>query len=1092
MKLNLRLVIVALTIALWSSSWPAPAATATPEAPPPLGFHIARGDAAHMQAVRQAGGRFAVVVLSWRDIQPLPDRLYWEDPDAALRSAAFYGVDLLVRLDQPPDWALDGDGPTPWDLDAYTRFAVQVAQRYGDRLAGIILWNEPNLSLEWAGQPPDPAAYAELLAAAYPAIKAVTPNLPVLMAGLASTLGDGERALDDLSFLQEVYNAGGRANFDVLAAHPYGFGQPPQQAPAADRLNLRRIELLRAVMVANGDASKPVWITEMGWRTDAPSGGETWEVVTSQQQAAYTLAAIDWARRRYPWLAGIGLWELNNVADDYGYALWEGPDKRTPAFDALAKLTKDVQPRLAAAALPAAAVEILAPDVAIRLGDVGTLHPHWVHLHRGGNRFSPDWQGEFFLTETQAGQAFELALETMQVDQPTDRVLINDQWIGRLQPRLRGEATSTWVTQRLPVPPGLLRPGANTLRVVSGQRNPVLQLAAWRWENLMLRHARLEPALPSPAPLPLEWTPLPSPGSWAEINRLRPGLEDEAWLTGNRAGQLWRITDGQARPEAADRSQTVFVDALASELGLLAATDQGLLWRPAGGAAWQEVNGAPAVYAYAVIRHNGAYYAGFEGRGLWWAAQPQGPWRPAGLAARTVHDIVPLTPQRLAVASDIGVAMQPAGRELSRWRFLPPFPDPLADDAAVRSNDRLAPRLFTDTMGGLVARQRGHLWRWDEALREWQMYGPPELDGQLASVAACCGVDTLAGSENQGLWRLDASGWQRLDGGALDPYQITGLLRQGKRIYASTGVGLLTSDDGRDWQVAPGLATVITDLAVDPGEPAHWIAATPAGVYRSQNRGATWQAISPPWRVYELVWGVQGRLFAAHSEGLAWSDDLATAPVDWQQASGLDRVTFFAVAPHPDEADVLWAGTWGNNVAVSRDGGATVAPIHNGLETLSALDVLWHPTPGQATIATIEGLYRTDDNGVSWFKLPGPLLQQTVHSLMQTPDGVIWAGAADGLWRSADYGAAWQRVDGLPAMTVLRLGALSMPDLTGNWLWAGTEGKGVWLSGDGGVTWRLGGLASYSVPRLLVDPAQPGRLLAATDAGLFSAATPAR
>lgn len=95
------------------------------------------------------------------------------------------------------------------------------------------------------------------------------------------------------------------------------------------------------------------------------------------------------------------------------------------------------------------------------------------------------------------------------------------------------------------------------------------------------------------------------------------------------------------------------------------------------------------------------------------------------------------------------------------------------------------------------------------------------------------------------------------------------------------------------------------------------------------------------------------------------------------------------MAPHPEEEGVLWAGTWGNNVAVSSDGGATVAPLHNGLETLSALDVLWHPTPGQATIATIEGLYRTDDGGASWFKLPGPLMQQTVHSLLQTDDGVL-------------------------------------------------------------------------------------------------------
>jgi hypothetical protein len=406
------------------------------------------------------------------------------------------------------------------------------------------------------------------------------------MAGLASTLGDGDTALDDLTFLQEVYDAGGGAWFDALAAHPYGFGQPPEQQPVPDRLNFRRIELLRAVMEANGDAAKLVWITEMGWRTRAPDPAEAWQVVTPRQQADYTLAAIDWARQCYPWLAGAGLWELNGVADDYGYTLWEGAGRTTPAFDALAQRAEKIQPSQDQPVDPAAPVEILAPDVSIRLGDVGTLHPHWVHLHRGGDRFSPDWQGEFFLSQAQAGQAYELVLETMQVDQPTNRVLINGQWIARLHPRLRGEVTSTWVTQRFALPADLLQPGANTLMVVSGQRNPVRQLADWRWENMMLRHARLELATPAPAPVALAWTPLPSPGSWAEANRLRPGLAGEAWLTGNRAGQSWRIADGQARSEAGDQGQTVFVDVLATTGGLLAATDQGLLWRPAGSAAW--------------------------------------------------------------------------------------------------------------------------------------------------------------------------------------------------------------------------------------------------------------------------------------------------------------------------------------------------------------------------------------------------------------------------------------------------------------------------------------------------------------------------
>lgn len=1079
MKLRFRLLVIVVA-ALLTPGWPAQDAAAV--APTPLGFHIARGDAAHMQAVRQAGGEFAVVVFSWRDIQPLPDRFYWEVPDAALRAAEFYGVDVMARLDQPPDWALDDASLTPWDLDAYANFSRQVAQRYGGRLAGLILWNEPNLSLEWGGQQPDPAAYAELLRAAYPAVKEVAPDLPVSMAGLASTVGGGDNAMSDLAFLQGVYDAGGGAYFDALAAHPYGFGQLPQQAPAAERLNFRRIELLRAAMEANGDAAKPVWITEMGWRTRAPDPAEQWQVVTPQQQAEYTLAAVDWARRRYPWLAGIGLWELNGVADDYGYALWEGRTKSTPAFNALAQQAKDAPMRADPAADSAAPIEILAPDVAIRLGDIGTLHPHWVHLHRGGDRFSPDWEGEFFLTAQQTGQAYDLVLETMQVDQPTNSVSINGQELGRLRTRTRPDETSTWVTQRLAVPAELLRPGANTLRVAVGLRHPARQYADWRWENMQFRHVRLAQPLVLPEPLLPDWQALPFPGGWAEANLLRLGPAGDLWLTANRPGQVWRDDGSGMVAQSANCDDLVFVDVLPAQEGVVAATDRGLFWRPAGSAGWNAARGAPDAYAYVVAQVGEVFYAGFEDRGLWQASQPAGPWRPAGLNRRTVFDIGYSAAEGLLLATDQGVFL-PSRRDPRAWRRLPGFPAPAGEQPA-RQPRTTVYRLTVSATGDWVAHSGDQLWLWDGT--DWQPFGPSDLAGRLFTVLDCCAAGALVGASGQGVWRLEKTGWRRLDDGSLATADIHALLHFDDGLLAATNLGLFQSRTGRSWRPAPGLPPTVSDLVADPANSARSLAATPAGIYRSPDRGQRWELISPPWTVWDLAWSTTGRLFAARSGGVAWADDLGATPVTWQAADGLEGVLFFSVNPHPTDPDILWAGTWGNNVGVSADGGATLAPLHNGLETLSALDVLWHPTPGQATIATIEGLYRTDDSGESWFKLPGPLAQQTVHHLMQTADGAIWVGAADGLWVSRDYGVTWERPAGLPEVTVLRLGAMDLP--SGQLLWAGTEEMGLWLSLDGGESWQFGGLAGHSIYNVLPDPQQVGGLIAATHLGLFKTA----
>jgi ligand-binding sensor domain-containing protein len=146
------------------------------------------------------------------------------------------------------------------------------------------------------------------------------------------------------------------------------------------------------------------------------------------------------------------------------------------------------------------------------------------------------------------------------------------------------------------------------------------------------------------------------------------------------------------------------------------------------------------------------------------------------------------------------------------------------------------------------------------------------------------------------------------------------------------------------------------------------------------------------------------------------------------------------------------------------------------------LDVLWHAEPGRVTVGTIEGLYRSDDAGETWFKLPGPLTHQTVYALFQGVDGVLWVGAADGLWQTDESGTTWQRRDEIANVTVVGLGAIRGADGS-SWLWTGTEGGGVWLSRDEGASWQFGtgsGLTAYD----LIE-SDSGSWMMATDDGLY-------
>jgi GH35 family endo-1,4-beta-xylanase len=319
-------------------------------------------------------------------MEPTRQEWHWEYPDFVVRAAKHYGLDLIVRLDRQPAWAtepaVDGTAP-PDNLDDYAAFAGTVAQRYRGQIKGYIVWNEPNLAKEWGGQPPDPAAYTELLRRAYKAIKAADPEAIVVSAGLASTNHQNDEAIDDRVFLETMYQTGAGAYFDVLGAHPYGFAYPPDDPQGAhDGLNLARLLDLREVMEAHGDGDKPIWITELGWTT-AGVGEGSWLTVTSQQQADYLTGAWRRTQREWPWLQVFTVWNLSQglppTNEMAGHSLLDESGKPKPAYHALQaelnrrwghRLTRWVDRTRASLLSPEpTAITVLAADEAVHLGD---------------------------------------------------------------------------------------------------------------------------------------------------------------------------------------------------------------------------------------------------------------------------------------------------------------------------------------------------------------------------------------------------------------------------------------------------------------------------------------------------------------------------------------------------------------------------------------------------------------------------------------------------------------------------------------------------------------------------------------------------
>ena len=105
----------------------------------------------------------------------------------------------------------------------------------------------------------------------------------MLFPALSPTDGRGD-GVNDLDYLQGVYDAGGREQFDIMSAQLYGLGQPPTEhryvrpgssplQPIETKTDVGRVVLLREIMVRNGDERKAIWVSELGWNSAPKSIG---------------------------------------------------------------------------------------------------------------------------------------------------------------------------------------------------------------------------------------------------------------------------------------------------------------------------------------------------------------------------------------------------------------------------------------------------------------------------------------------------------------------------------------------------------------------------------------------------------------------------------------------------------------------------------------------------------------------------------------------------------------------------------------------------------------------------------------------------
>jgi hypothetical protein len=289
-----------------------------------------------LQMAEDAGIAWVKQHFPWEDIEPVRKGEFfhpnsntssWAKYDRIVEACEKHDLEIVARLDRPPDWTRQDNTyqqSPPDNFQDYGDFVYAFVKHYKGRINYIQIWNEPNIFPEWGNKPVDPAEYVALLEIAYRRAKEANPNVYVLSAPLALTLGqphpepDEWISMSDLDYLEGMYKAGAADYFDILSANAFGMDRPPDDPPDPEVLNFQRVVLQHKIMERYGDSDKAIWFNEYGWNAAPASMASDkliWQRVSEEQQAEYTLRGIELAREEWPWAGVFMIWYFRQVGD---------------------------------------------------------------------------------------------------------------------------------------------------------------------------------------------------------------------------------------------------------------------------------------------------------------------------------------------------------------------------------------------------------------------------------------------------------------------------------------------------------------------------------------------------------------------------------------------------------------------------------------------------------------------------------------------------------------------------------------------------------------------------------------------------------
>lgn len=315
------------------------------------------------------------------------------------------------------------------------------------------------------------------------------------------------------------------------------------------------------------------------------------------------------------------------------------------------------------------------------------------------------------------------------------------------------------------------------------------------------------------------------------------------------------------------------------------------------------------------------------------------------------------------------------------------------------------------------------------------------------------------------------------------------------------GVLLYRSDSGGATFSMLGRADIHVDqhvLTVDARAPDMLLVGNDGGVYRSLNRGDTWESLNTNLSLTQFYAGVSIHPRAEAISVLGGTQDNGTIEGDgdlsWPQVMGGDG-GFTALDPRFDRrwAETQWRGGTGGPRRSDNGGSFRYRGrgIDLGDDALFIPPLVMDPFDPDVLYFGTELLYRTVDGGELWEPIAeAPAGNISAIAPSRSDARVAYVGTSESnIVVTRDGGATWRPVSGsLPMRYVSDIAVHPHDPATAYAVFSGFGTGHVFVTRDYGASWSdiTGDLPDHPVNAVLLDPGELSRIYIGTDLGVFS------